>query len=343
MQKRPSPFLKSWWSQLVSRALNEPSKDAKRVQGFWGCNGVHHWGALSNGMDTEGRNRHYPAVPKFQGGDVTHIAGSRTLYAYRPLSGHDRNALAGGVSVTMQARFILCACPFCRHGVSKEEASCPYQHEFGKWEDYVLKRVGGVVSKGSKVLTRNCGGEKCTKCKITSHCELRGTTLAAVAKLTKANSKKVMLLCDGCNEPWHVGGLPGKKTRVPLTYNWFCPACAQPCEVCDHKDDFDEPLKRLLRCSTCDKSMHMHCLNTRLEKEPSKKWRCGECLSHRMTTRLMAAKECCAHCYEDVKNGEGCVECAQCSILWHTKNQCLKAYDRPKKGQKNWQCPECAI
>ena len=324
----------------------EPSKDGlrKRSAVLWACNVHHFWGALSNGEDRPGKQAKYPIVGKFEGGNVTHLPGSRNnYYAFRGKPGNDRDELSGGARVPMQAKFILCACPYCRQNY---EESCPYKADFGVWDDHVLKRVGGVASDGITVGTRNCGGESCACCLGVSHTQLPKAKEAkrkAVGNLTKGKIKKVMLLCDGCDSSWHIGCLPHQKSTVPLTEKWFCPACTQPCDKCNAEDVYSDALERLLRCSKCDKSMHMHCLNTPLKEEPEN-WRCGECISRRMVTRLMATgHNVCTFCHQDAEpSSKGCQKCSYCNKVWHTEEPCLDNSDLPEKGkEKNWRCPEC--
>ena len=149
------------------------------------------------------------------------------------------------------------------------------------------------------------------------------------------------MVCDGCDNSWHIGCVPhekkGARCTVPLTGAWLCPECAQPCETCDEKDVFDDPQKRMLCCDKCDKSVHMHCLNTPLKKEPVGSWRCAECGSRRMVTRLMAEKKICAGCHEDVRQGStGCQECSFCRKLWHAKRPCLQPFQFPTKDKKGF-------
>ena len=230
---------------------------------------------------------------------------------------------------------------------------CPYRSQFGKWDDHVLKRVGGVVKDGSAVSdgTRGKDGAACHMCGGPGHLELPLESNAKARKVKKLKKKKqqnVMMVCNGCHNPWHVACVPhngkGKRSTVPLTGTWFCHKCAQPCETCDEKYGFDDATKRLLRCNRCDKSVHMHCLNTPLKQEPAGSWRCAECDNRRMVTRLMAAKTICAFCHEDVRQGKDCQECSLCSKMWHTKRPCLKGRQKPKKGEggEPWRCPECA-
>jgi hypothetical protein len=347
----------NYWTayELCKVGLKEPSKDRGKVKGMWGCNGFHYWGALSNGFDKAGKSRKYPVVPKFKGGDVTHIPGSQKEYfAFRPKPGNNRDKLTGGVSLTVQSKRIHCACPFCRNKIgSMLEERCPYKSEFGQWDDHVLKRVGGVVKDGSAVSdgTRGVDGTQCERCRGTAHTKLPvdiDAKARAVTKLKKTKSRNVMMVCDGCDNSWHIRCVPhegkGSRCTVPLTGAWLCPECAQPCETCDEKDVFDDPLKRILRCDKCDKSVHMHCLNTPLKKEPVGSWRCAECSSRRMVTRLMAEKKICAGCHEDVQQGSaGCQECSFCRKLWHAKRPCLKPFQFPTKDKKGgWRCPECA-
>jgi len=352
----------NYWTayEMCRVGLKNPSKDRSKVQGLWGCNGFHHWGALSNGFDEPGRLRKYPVVPKFTGGDVTVLPGSKKdYYTFRPKPGNNRDELTGGKSLTMQARFINCACPFCREGGAMEE-HCPYQDEFGKWNNHVMKRVGGVVSDGTAVSdrTRGVDGEPCEFCGGTAHTELPVEIKAkatAVTKMTVTKRKDVMMVCSGCASAWHIKCVPhqGKGTRrtVPLTGTWMCPKCAAPCETCDDKDVFDDAKKRMLRCRSCSKSVHMHCLNTPLEEEPDRSWRCSECENRRVVTRLMSSKAICAHCHEYVQPGtSGCRACSYCSKVWHTLRTCLQSHQLPpalktgKKGrQPKWRCPECAV
>ena len=73
-----------WTAYLIcADGMQKPSQDVEKVKGTWGCNGSFFWGALSNGKDRKGRTGQCRVVPEFEGRDVTGIAGSRHLYAFR--------------------------------------------------------------------------------------------------------------------------------------------------------------------------------------------------------------------------------------------------------------------
>ena len=146
--------------ELCKEGMQEPSKSAEKVKGVWGCNGKFFWRVLSNGKDKLGRKKKFPVVPQFEGGDITGIAGSRHLYAFRQvgcstcidcywylchmcdnpfdhwylyeqMADNDRDATTGGREVTCEARFIDCCCTFCR---ADDEKNCPYTEQFGTWQ-----------------------------------------------------------------------------------------------------------------------------------------------------------------------------------------------------------------
>ena len=281
-----------------------------------------------------------------------------------------------GTSLVMEVRFIDCCCTFCREN---KEGECPYIAQFGEWREVTLRlkgKLGAAALKRKKYNLRKPDFIRCCGCKRTGgdqrtdfFCLCDYTCWSATQpkpthigheKIPKMrangpapkakNPGNVMMLCDDCDEAWHLKCLRpfALKKAVPLTYYWYCPNCVDPCVTCSQVDMYDDPKQRLLRCFECSKSVHMHCLPEPLNHEPRGRWKCNDCASLRVVTRLVAEHKCCAFCHAHLRKGEpGTCECSRCSRLWHSKFPCLKSHQRPDDEdapvyeEDGWLCPEC--
>lgn len=163
---------------------------------------------------------------------------------------------------------------------------------------------------------------------------------------TVKKPENVMMICDGCDAPCHLGCLPSKFTQhVPWIRRWYCGKCTQPCYVCHQEDVHDSPVKRLLKCSGCSEFVHMHCLITPLTEEPRGTWTCSQCVFHsqRMRTRFQAQRDFCSFCLGAIEeDGTAAVSCSSCGSYRHKKAPCLQKQQQPEKGEeRSWVCPAC--
>jgi hypothetical protein len=168
-----------------------------------------------------------------------------------------------------------------------------------------------------------------------------------LTQLKFSQKKHVMMLCDGCNGGFHlvcVKKTIDKTCAVPQTKTWYCHMCAVPCEQCNKFDEYGPASRRLLRCRTCAKSWHMHCLHKKLTDEPKGSWRCLACESSTRVTRAVAAKLACPGCQANIgsEDKNACV-CSVCDRKWHCKSPCVSKLHRPTDKEKKggWKCPEC--
>ena len=162
--------------------------------------------------------------------------------------------------------------------------------------------------------------------------------------------KNVMMLCDGCDKGWHLSCLPVPFTSVPNVRRWYCPDCAQPCQGCDRKDLHDNAKKRLLQCSLCAMSWHMHCLPLAVCVEPTVDWRCPCCTSHRAVTRSKgsACKVCLGVVivkgkYKKLNKTTCSGTGAQCSIcMSYIHRECAGMEPLALMRGAAWSCADCA-
>ena len=126
----------------------------------------------------------------------------------------------------------------------------------------------------------------------------------------KITDESKLLLCDECNQPFHMFCLRPALLEVPEE-DWFCAACVpqhqrrkakdlpgdseeEPEEEDDH-DTFclecggDEGL---IPCSECKSAYHLDCHNPPLRREPRGNWSCCDCKAGiKRTTRWRAKRK----------------------------------------------------
>eukprot|EP01118_Nematostelium_gracile_P010570 TRINITY_DN365_c0_g1_i2.p1 TRINITY_DN365_c0_g1~~TRINITY_DN365_c0_g1_i2.p1 ORF type:complete len:846 (-),score=181.48 TRINITY_DN365_c0_g1_i2:4-2541(-) len=93
-----------------------------------------------------------------------------------------------------------------------------------------------------------------------------------------------LLLCDGCDRPYHTYCLTPPLLEVPSS-SWYCtPQCEalhqKPCQICNQGTDD----QNMLLCDRCDNGFHIYCLEPKLDEIPKEEWSCSNCLAVAMDT-----------------------------------------------------------
>jgi len=155
------------------------------------------------------------------------------------------------------------------------------------------------------------------------------------AHALRTGRPKTMLLCDGCDFGYHRACLAPPLTSTPKGY-WYCPKCVQPCQACDKTDIFDSNKKRLLLCTVCDRSWHMHCASTPLKKEParSREWSCSACAAQPHSARS------CAKCNAFLDEKSKFSECIVCCSSWHSKCIPAGSSEPDEQARRCFQCSD---
>jgi hypothetical protein len=180
-------------------------------------------------------------------------------------------SITQSTAYTATIRLLQCVVD-CRDG---RESECQYKSQLGSWKPVVMDRISGTRRSAST--RQNVGVD--LACQVCSN----------------RNNAEQMLLCDSCDEGYHMLCLDPplskvsnmnatlhaqayarKRSHAPATNmlshihlfqlpgaedNWHCPKCLTPCRHCRKKDTTD-----LLLCANCSESWHMQCLSTPLAK-----------------------------------------------------------------------------
>ncbi|CAC5416850.1 BAZ1B [Mytilus coruscus] len=110
----------------------------------------------------------------------------------------------------------------------------------------------------------------------------------------KKTDESKLLLCDECNQPFHMFCLRPALLEVPEE-DWFCPACApkdlrrKGKEMPGDSEDEEGDIKHeknciecggdegLIFCSDCPSAYHLDCHHPPLRREPRGNWSCNDC------------------------------------------------------------------
>ncbi|VDI06875.1 bromodomain adjacent to zinc finger domain protein 1B [Mytilus galloprovincialis] len=110
----------------------------------------------------------------------------------------------------------------------------------------------------------------------------------------KKTDESKLLLCDECNQPFHMFCLRPALLEVPED-DWFCAACApkdlrrKGKEMPGDSEDEEGDIKHeknciecggdegLIFCSECPSAYHLDCHNPPLRREPRGSWSCNDC------------------------------------------------------------------
>lgn len=127
----------------------------------------------------------------------------------------------------------------------------------------------------------------------------------------KKTDESKLLLCDECNQPFHMFCLRPALSEVPEE-DWFCAACVPQHQRRKSKDVPEESEEEeeedeinhdefciecggdegLIFCSECPSAYHLDCHNPPLRREPRGNWSCNECkFGIKRTTRWRAKRK----------------------------------------------------
>ena len=187
--------------------------------GTWACNGSHKWRAYSSGTDYY-KHLHPHVPPKYsppEGKVLGGVAGSNELYSFRGV----RSQTSQVLPVTVEAKFIRCRCVACRND---SEDACPSKHEFGSWQQRTVRlrnqRKKGESGDRGRGRGRSRGRGRDDDDDDDDDDEDEDISCEKCASTDEGggNATRKMLLCDLCDEGWHLYCLPVHKrlfeTRV---------------------------------------------------------------------------------------------------------------------------------
>lgn len=136
----------------------------------------------------------------------------------------------------------------------------------------LMNKIEGTPSKSSK--TKKKTPEKDTRQRESSVVSLKQTQ-CRICEVDAAVKENNVLECSVCFKRMHADcHKPPLKVTLIDTFDWECPECKM-CRECKETTDED----KIIMCEMCDRAVHIHCLEPPLEKVPSKKWFCSDCIN----------------------------------------------------------------